>query len=544
MRIRYSRPEKIPSSRSASQAMPKVERTESRSGFLAVSKYRCVMDWATSARHCNRLVAAWLGLFSLLLYIGTARGTLSFGDDASMLGVTRSIATHASFAVPPGTPGASPGIDGRYYSKYGLGQSALAVPFYLVGRFVYERSDAVLRNANPDANPITYCACLLGIVSGAATVVLLYLTCISLGFGQFASAISTIAFGASTFAWFYARTFMTEPTSTFFLVLAFYALLSSTQDSGLFWLFVSGFGLGVALLVRLQNSIVLPVFAASLIWMVRASGRNWKTALRAVTVWAAPILASFAVITEYNYLRFGNPLDTGFNAQLAPFKLAQFIFQTPLYVGLYGLLLSPGKGMLWYAPVLIPALYGWRFLWQRNSGATTVMGTLAVTYLLFYAPVTWWFGGGCWGPRFMVEILPFLMIGFAALIDHGLGLIGWSVVGALSTLSFFIQLPSILVSYVPYIALMKTSPGGLARTLWNPAYSPIIVQTKYLLRHTYPYDLAYNAYPSTFLGWLQFGSLAAALVVFCAGTIFYFRMMRCPKQFEVPECPRSNKITR
>jgi hypothetical protein len=77
-------------------------------------------------------------------------------------------------------------VDGRYYSKYALGQSVLGVRFYLIGRFLYERSDPAMRSANPSANPIIYCACLLGIVNGSAAVVLLYLTCISLGFHEFA----------------------------------------------------------------------------------------------------------------------------------------------------------------------------------------------------------------------------------------------------------------------------------------------------------------------------------------------------------------------
>jgi hypothetical protein len=60
----------------------------------------------------------------------------------------------------------------------------------------------------------------------------------------------------------------------------------------------------------------------------------------------------------------------------------------------------------------------------------------------------------------MVEILPLLMIGFAALIDRGLGIIGRILVGAVSALSFFVQLTSILVSYVPYLSLMDRAPGG------------------------------------------------------------------------------------
>jgi Dolichyl-phosphate-mannose-protein mannosyltransferase len=201
--------------------------------------------------HRNVPIATWLGLLFLLFYIASARGTLSFGDDFSMLCVTRSIATMASVAVPSTAPGARRGVNGRYYSKFGLGQSALAVPFYLIGSFVFKRFNPATHQANPAANPIVYSVCMLGILTGAGTVFLLYLTCITLAFRQFASIASAIAFGCCTFAWFYARTLMTEPTSTFFLLLAFYGSLRYTNVGRWSGLFISGIALAIAILVRL-----------------------------------------------------------------------------------------------------------------------------------------------------------------------------------------------------------------------------------------------------------------------------------------------------
>ncbi|MBV8362884.1 MAG: hypothetical protein JO189_33860 [Deltaproteobacteria bacterium] len=117
----------------------------------------------------------------------------------------------------------------------------------------------------------------------------------------------------------------------------------------------------------------------------------------------------------------------------------------------------------------------------------------------------------------MVEMLPFLMIGLAALIDHGLGLIGWIAVGTTAALSFFIQLAGVLVSYIPYVAVMIKSPEAFDRYLWVPAYSPVIVQAEDLLQHKYPHDLAYITYPSEFLFRFQLAALLASLVVFSGG---------------------------
>src|SRR5688572_5067795 len=76
---------------------------------------------------------AWLFAITFLFYVSTATGVLEFGDDWSMVQVTHSIVEQGTVRVPATTPGSASGRDGQHYSKYGLGQSVLAVPFYLAG---------------------------------------------------------------------------------------------------------------------------------------------------------------------------------------------------------------------------------------------------------------------------------------------------------------------------------------------------------------------------------------------------------------------------
>lgn len=477
--------------------------------------------WEPAAR--RRWFAIWLALFFSCFYLASARGTMSFGDDVSMLRVTESIATRGSVAVPPDTPGASQAKDGRSYSKYGLGQSLLGVPFYFAGSYFQSHCCPPNTFLNPSATPITYFVCMLGIFSGVGAIVLLYLSCIELGFDEVASLITAVAFGTCTFHWFYARTFMTEPPSTLLLLSTFYGLLRSNQATESKWIFVSGFGAGAAILVRLQNAIMLPAFGIWLLWEVHLSRRSEiKQVLVASIVWSAPIFASFLTIGIYNYARFGDVFDIGFGSK------ANFLL-TRIHIGIYGFLLSPGKGMFWYAPILIPALYGWRFLWKKYGLISCVVCILVLTNLIFYSGLQFWFGGGVWGPRYMAQVLPFLMIGLAALIDHGLRPRGWLVVGALAALSIVIQIVSVLVSYIPYVALMAPSNETFDRTLWNPADSPIVVQFVDLIRHRYPFDLAYNAIPLGGLAAFQLTALLASAAILAVGAKFFLPLALAPR---------------
>jgi len=77
--------------------------------------------------------AQCLFIITFLIYLGSSAGVLEFGDDWSMLQVTNSIVNHGAVNIPASTPGTALGPDGLYYSKYGLGQSILAIPFYVIG---------------------------------------------------------------------------------------------------------------------------------------------------------------------------------------------------------------------------------------------------------------------------------------------------------------------------------------------------------------------------------------------------------------------------
>jgi hypothetical protein len=86
--------------------------------------------------------ASAMSLFALLLavYLLAYSGEVQSSDELSMFCVTQSLATRGTtdteairwMGLQPGTYG----LDGRLYSKYGLGTSLAAVPLCALGRFL------------------------------------------------------------------------------------------------------------------------------------------------------------------------------------------------------------------------------------------------------------------------------------------------------------------------------------------------------------------------------------------------------------------------
>lgn len=455
------------------------------------------------ARDVDGAIARSLFLACLLLYVASATGVLVYGDDISMFEVTRSL-VDGRIDVPRGTPAANAGVDGRMYSKAGLGQSLIGIPFFLAGS-VAQRwwpQDVIVDDAGiVRANAAIYVVSLLGAFATAVAIVVLYSTCRTLHFSVAASVATAAALGVCTFAWHYARTFMTEPTSMAAALLTFYGALQFIEQRRPGWLAASGTAAGWAILLRPPNVLIVAVVA---LWLAY---ELWPR-VRAGVVWALPVAAALLVLAVYNAVRFGSPIESGYGDEA-------YAFTTPLAVGLAGFLVSPGKSMFVYAPILIAAAIGWPRFARRHERVACSAAAVTVVYLVFFARYYAWYGGGVWGPRFLVVILPFMLLGLAALVDSVPDRL-WPRVAlwALAAISLAIQIVSVVVPYVPYQARMNATPELFSAFLWQPRASAVLVESVSLVKREFPPDLAPVHYHSRALAIVQTAALAGALVGF------------------------------
>lgn len=154
--------------------------------------------------------------------------------------------------------------------------------------------------------------------------------------------------------------------------------------------FTAGALLGAAILVRLDSVLILPIY-----WMGDGEKRGYLAFLRA--------LIPFALLSmAYNQYRFGSIFDDGHGQDPA-------MAVNPGSAGIVGLLFSPGKGLLWYAPMWVVAASSCRDprLWLPFALSLLLHGFLYD-----------WTGGTGWGPRFLFQALPLL---FLPLLKPGAG---------------------------------------------------------------------------------------------------------------------------
>ena len=461
-------------------------------------------------------IAALLFLTATAFYVAIARGTFVFGDDVLEFQVTEAIFERGQVSVTAPADVDSPtrailGADGARYSKYGLGLPLVALPLYAAGHGL-EHLGATLPET-PDAagnlrtGTRVLTTALTNAAVGGATVAALFLLATAAGFSPRASAATAASLGfASVFA-HSATTFLAEPLSALTLTVALAAVVEADRrgararddgaterrDRGALLLGVSGFAAGLAFAARASNLVaVAPLAVYAVVTARRSAGRSSR--VRALAAWTAGFAVWLAVVAVYDLERFGNIFETGYGAEA-------LAFSNPLGRGLAGLLVSPGRGLIWYAPPVLLALVGWRALGRRDARLAATAAAMGFALLVLTAKFYQWHGGGVWGPRLIVPVLPVLLLPAAATFERLIRAPSgreatagrperrrWALGSAVSVClaaGVFTVALAVLVPFDRYVGVAWRHPrdlhsSALEASLWRPSASPLVVHARAL----------------------------------------------------------------
>jgi hypothetical protein len=138
----------------------------------------------------------------------------------------------------------------------------------------------------------------------------------------------------------------------------------------------------------------------------------WAGRRRAALLATAAALPA-ALVLFYN-LRFAGNIAGGYGV----IGHARF-FGHDLLPGMAGLLFSPTRGLLVFSPFLLFLIPAWRHLPRdREERRLTLLLTLGVVIqIMLYAKADWR-SGLSWGPRYMTDLLPFLIWILAPVVDR------------------------------------------------------------------------------------------------------------------------------
>jgi len=379
----------------------------------------------------------------------------------TVFALTASLVDRHSIALPDGSAGldASPGLNGRSYSRYGIGQSIYDIPFYVAGKAIVRAMARPI--GRPDSIPKAVVA-LGSAVAAAGCVLVVWLLSLRVGATARGAFVAAASAAVASPLWPYSKFgFSTALTALVLLTSACFLAgreprrrVSSAAAAGL----VLAFGW----LTRHEMAIVLAPFVAFVLLTRGPSSRETSWRIAALVGCAA---AGGVVWAWYNAARFGDPLSVGYSPGFDGSGYAAF-------------LVSPAGSVVLFAPIAIVWLCG---LFMRGGAGVAERVLLAgplTAFYLFYGALVDWPGGRSYGPRYLVPGLLLLAPGAALLWDRGTG---WRrVLVAAVIAAAVLQLPGVLVDYskVSVDWARSATRDQVERRNWTIAASPLVLNAR------------------------------------------------------------------
>ncbi len=421
----------------------------------APRRLRPVLPTPSTLRHAFARTVAHPVVVGLLIFVTVLSGyLLSYNIDKpthNADGYLRyqaacHIVEDSGFSLKPYRPDGRTGrgVGGLSYTQYTLGQSTAIIPFYLLGRAL---SGVAHPNCDATIAPtIVYLTVkALNMVLGALLCVLFFATARLLAYRRpIALALTlTLAFGTSL--WPDVQTTEEHTMESLFLLAGAYAALrySLQRRKTWLWVLIMGLAAGLIFVTRVAGMIGPPIFAVYLLVLHRhlKPGAWTRPFVRDLGVFALGVAPSLVINATFDALRFGKFWQTG--------PTPDDSFGYPPWFGIPNLLISPGKGLLWYTPALFLLVLAVRPFWRSHPLPSRLFLIICLAYLLFYANVNYWHGDPSWGPRYLFALLPYLILPLGEVWKRWgsyRNVLRAGVVGVLAA-SFLVQFSATTVSY-------------------------------------------------------------------------------------------------
>ena len=448
--------------------------------------------WATiEAAHALVLAAVAIFLLSFGLFAFTT--SKPRGYELETVAVSEGLVRTGHFEIVRDSPLSSAAVsgfghtgkDGRLYGRSTPVQPVLEAPFMAAGLLL----DELASEGKKSEFRFLLAQFYNPLLAALTAVALFFIVVLTRRSVQWAAAISLL-FAFASIGWPYAKIGM-ETTSMFLLAVTLLsALITIRSPRASMWLLTGMLGALTAASKPVMVFAVLPfgVLLWDPFWRLDKRDR-----LRTLGLLGLPFLVGAASVGWFNAARHGSLLDFGSDERLSPTLAAPFNWP--------GLLVSPGKGLVFYSPLVLLGALGLLEMWRRNRSLTlAIMGSLVG--LVFVVGVSSHWSEETWGPRYLVPAAWLLLIPIAWWVRSRFRA---RILVVVASLGVAVQVVGVVLPYSTYqygvreltgVPLFEQRRGGHIPdtaqevpygrdpTRWVPQVSPLLFQTELALSAT------------------------------------------------------------
>jgi len=262
---------------------------------------------------------------------------------------------------------------------------------------------------NTSSNEETFTFLFYGPVITAISTAILFAICRTYNFSIKIAITVAFLYGFTTMAWAYSSTALSVTLVSMTVLLSFYFYRKFVKNQNFFSLIFCGFSLGASVLVRYDSFIIVVII---LVFLIGTILRN-KSKLKNLTCLLIPLFFCAIIFMGINYIQFGTFLEYSFKTE-SGYGLGP---TSPIHVGVFGLLFSPGAGLFIFSPILFTIFVSFFDFYKKDKSSFLIFSAYFVSMLVFFGNLETWHGFVSWGPRYLLPVIPFLLIPLAASIE-------------------------------------------------------------------------------------------------------------------------------
>tara|TARA_B110000438_G_C15812926_1_gene650539 strand:- start:860 stop:2422 length:1563 start_codon:yes stop_codon:yes gene_type:complete len=420
-------------------------------------------------------------------------------------------------------------------STVSIGSSLVQVPFLFANHnFHLITQDTVLfsvedfgdghytywRNSiSPD---FTFLELLFGPTLLAFGVGVFFLILRTYGLSFSSSIIVTLLFAFSTTVWSYSQTSLNVVPASLFILLGFYFFRKWINQSHKLNLLMSSASLGFGFLIRPDTILfIIPLFFYFIFILFRKSNKI-KNAISFIL----PLSSSYVIHLFIDKIRFGPVSST--------YVPTPDLVNSSFLSNVFGMLFSPGVGMLIFSPILFTCFFSFVHFFQKHKAECILFITIIISFLILYGQSLAWHGLNSWGERYLFVLTPFFLIPLGFSLEKITNKSFKILLIVLGSLGLFFNISYLLTDVSWFIWGLMGSGKGLYElghigtnlwihplVLWTFEYSQLTHAIRYLFLYLDP-NLTLK--PDIYLLKVWGSYLYSIFLILPIGTLIYFIM--------------------
>jgi len=362
----------------------------------------------------------------------------------------------------------------KVYAKFGLGSILISIIFYGIG-LIFTK----ILPFFPKDFLLIFSYSLQNIFVLSLATVVFYKIVFHFSKRKKLSLLLALGFAFGSMNITYAlKSGLGEPLAELAILSGFYFLLLFNEHRKIHYLFFAGLFVGSFIITKPYTVVLYPAFFIFLYLII--IDKKIKNLLRTFAVFGFGFIIPVLSFMIFNFIRFGSITQIGYTATTEQSLVSQQMVIHPFYffITLFNILLSPGKGILFFNPLILFSLFGIKTIFREYKKLFFFFIIGISFYFIFFSFSSHWASNGAWGPRYFVPLVGILLIP-SAFVFKNLDKVKFTkynkILIILLVLGMLIQLPSVLMNFSAYERFLeKECSHSYYTRITLPQYSQII----------------------------------------------------------------------